>query len=421
MHPFIVLWLLLAGPLWAIIGGIVIPRRYREAGLSDAGIRPVSIIGGFAAGILVIPYLWIRQPDMSDSRLSLWMTLLGVLELYLIFALSYPQNPCVALPAAPTYVSQQVANGLTIGVIYAIIAVGLTLIYSIQGIVNFAHGQFYMIGGYFSYYFLQYGNELLLMSGMVGEEFVLNPLWGIPVAGVLTMIVGGLFEILFLRPMHRGNIERAEEYAILVTFGFGFFLEYTTLALVGPFSQRVDRFSEVRRISFGEIALDGESVFGPISLLADRGIAMLIGLVLIGALLWFLQRTWFGRGLRAVSQDKEAAAVTGVNPLRMNTAAFAIGSLLAGMSGAVLIPIFAWVPWIGAETAVRAYVVVVLGGLGSVPGALIGGVIVGVVEAVGSGCYPDPSRGAAYKEAFALAIFALLLLLRPQGLFGRKE
>jgi branched-chain amino acid transport system permease protein len=148
---------------------------------------------------------------------------------------------------------------------------------------------------------------------------------------------------------------------------------------------------------------------------------MLVGLLLLFFLVWFLQRTWWGRGLRAVSQDKDAAAVTGVNPLRMNTFAFAMGSMLAGMSGAVLIPIFAWVPWIGAESAVRAYVIVVLGGLGSVPGALAGGLIVGVVESLGSGCYPDPSRGAAYKEAFALGIFALMLLLRPNGLFGRKE
>lgn len=421
MHPLIWIWLLFAGPVWAAIGGYFIPRRYRELGLTDSGVQSVSVLGGFAAGVIVLPYLWTQTPDWRRTQWATILTILSIVELYLIFAFTNPDNPCVALPFAPTYVSQQLVNGLTVGVIYAIIAVGLTLIYSVQGIVNFAHGQFYMIGGYFSYYFLQYGNALLQTWGIVGEEFVINPLWGIPIAGILAFIVGGLFEILFIRPMHSGKIERAAEYAILITFGFGFFLEYTTLAIVGPFSQRVDRFSSVRRVTFGEVALDGDTVFGPINLLADRGIALVIGLVLIFALLWFLQNTWFGRGLRAVSQDKEAAAVTGVDPLRMNTMAFALGSMLAGMSGAILIPIFAWVPWIGAETAVRAYVVVVLGGLGSVPGALLGGLIVGVVESLGSGCYPDPSRGAAYKEAFALAIFAALLLLRPQGLFGRKE
>ena len=94
----------------------------------------------------------------------------------------------------------------------------------------------------------------------------------------------------------------------------------------------------------------------------------------------------------------------------MNTLAFGIGSMLAAMSGAALIPIFAWVPWMGGEMAGRSYVIVVLGGL-----------IVGVVEALGAGCHPDISRGAAYKEAFALVIFALVLLLKPTGLFGREQ
>ena len=421
MLDFTTLWLIFAGPLWAAIGALLLTRRYRSKGLSDDGTQALGVLAGAAAGVLAIPLLWYSTPETRLRRLMIAAGLLVLLQLYIIFAANNPDNPCVAMPYASTYVTQQTLNGVTIGVIYAIIAVGLTLIYSVQGIVNFAHGQFYMLGGYLSYYFLLWGSDFLIAQGLVDADYALNPLFGIPVAGALTFILGVAFERLFIRPMHRGKIERAAEYAILITFGFGFMLEYTTLAVAGPFSVRTDRFTDIRRIVFGEVAFDRETVFGPITLLADRGVALLIGLLLIFALLWFLQRTWFGRGLRAVSQDKDAAAVTGVNPLRMNTLAFGIGSMLAGMSGAVLIPIFSWVAWVGTETAVRAYVVVVLGGLGSVPGALLGGLIVGVVEALGSGCYPDPSRGAAYKEAFALAIFALLLLLRPQGLFGRKE
>ncbi len=140
----------------------------------------------------------------------------------------------------------------------------------------------------------------------------------------------------------------------------------------------------------------------------------------IGLLLLFLQRTWTGRALRAVSMDKQAAAVSGINPLRMNTLAFGMGTMLAGMSGAALIPIFSWVPWVGAAAATRSYVIVVLGGLGSIPGALLGGGIVGIVESIGAGCWSDPSKGAAYKEAFGLVIFAIVLLLKPTGLFGRR-
>jgi len=414
-------WLLLAGPVWAVLGGIFVPRRYRDVGLTDDGTTAVGVLGGFAGGPLVLAPLWFQTPDVQNRAWVSSLVAIGVMELYTIFAVTNPENVCVAMPYAPTYVTQQVINGLTIGVIYAITAVGLTLIYSVQGIVNFAHGQIYMVGGYFSYYFLSWSQRWLIGQGFVGEEFVLNPLWGIPLAGVLAFLLGGLFEMYFIRPMHRGNIERPEEYAILITFGFGFFMEYTTLAMVGPFPQRAEGFTPINRVALGGLELDGEAAYGPFTVLADRGVAMIVGLVLIFFLLWFLQRTWAGRGLRAVSQDQDAAAVTGVNPLGMNTFAFALGSMLAGMSGAALIPIFAWVPWIGAESAVRAYVVVVLGGLGSVPGALFGGLIVGVVETIGSGCYPDPSRGAAYKEAFALAIFALMLLLRPNGLFGRKD
>ena len=415
------LWLLLAGPLWAVIGWIVISRRYRQQGLPIESANAIGGLAGFVAGPLLLIPLYFQTPELQHR--GWWLALVGsaMAWFYVLFALANPENPCVAMPFAPTYVTQQTINGLTIGTIYALTAVGLTLIYSVQGIVNLAHGQFYMVGGYLSYYSLSAANDVLVNNGYVSEDFTISPLWGIPVAGILTFIGGWLFEIMFLRPMHTGKIERAAEYAILITFGFGFFLEYTTLALVGPFSQRGESYGELRRINFGAVEFDGERQFGPFLILADRAIAGGIGLILIGLLLWYLQRTWSGRALRAVSMHKDAAALTGVNPLRMNTFAFALGSMLAAMSGAALIPVFAWVPWVGGESAIRAYVIVVLGGLGSVPGALLGGLIVGVVEALGSGCYPDPSRGAAYKEAFALLMFAGVLLIRPTGLFGRKE
>ena len=194
-----------------------------------------------------------------------------------------------------------------------------------------------------------------------------------------------------------------------------------TLAIAGPFPQRTNRFIEIRRFTLERIHFSEDFFFGPIHIIGDRAFAMFVGIGLIFALLYFLQRSWTGRALRATSQDRQAAAVTGINPTNMNTLSFAMGSMLAAMSGAALIPIFNWVPWVGAEMVGRSYVIVVLGGLGSVPGALVGGVIVGIVEALGAGCHPDPSRGAAYKEAFPLVIFALVLLLKPTGLFGREQ
>lgn len=393
-----IIWLLLAGPVWAALGAWRLPRVYRRKGLDDSQARLVGGLGGLTLGPLLLVPLWYWTPDLSRWYWGAGTGVLAAAELYGLFALTQSENLCVT---NASYVANQAANGLVIGSIYALMAVGLTLIYSVQGVISFAHGQFYMLGGYVSYYLLQFFAEQLGLP--------LNPIWGVPVAGLVTMLIGFAFERLFLRPMHLGRIERAGEYAILITFGFGFFLQYTALAIVGPFSQKTDTYLQA-----------GSVQLGPLNLIPNRLVSSAIGLVLIILLLYLLNRTWTGKALRAVSMDKQAAAVTGINPLRMNTLAFGIGTMLAGMSGAALIPVFTWVPWVGMTASTRSYVIIVLGGLGSVPGALLGGLIIGLVEALGAGCYPDPSKGAAYKTAFGLVIFALMLLVRPTGLFGRE-
>ena len=412
------LWLLLAGPLWAGLAAYFIPRHYRDQEADDQNVLTAAALGGFAIGPLIFGLMWKTTPKVNRD----WMIVLGSLgawQIYTLFAIQNPTNPCVQAPFSVTYLTQQTANGVVIGCIYSLMAVGLTLIYSVQGIVSFAHGQLYMVGGYFSFYFLLHAGNLL--SELTGTEAQVNPIWGIPVAAVIVFLMGAIFERTFLKPMHEGLIERVSEYAILITFGFGFVIEYTTLAVAGPFPQRTDRFIEIRRFTLQRAQITEDFAFGPINIIGDRAFAMVVGIILIFALLYFLQRTWTGRALRATSQDRQAAAVTGINPTNMNTLSFGMGSMLAAMSGAALIPIFAWVPWVGAEMVGRSYVIVVLGGLGSVPGALVGGIVVGIVEALGAGCHPDPSRGAAYKEAFALVIFALVLLLKPTGLFGREQ
>jgi len=295
------------------------------------------------------------------------------------------------------YVSGLLINGLIIGAIYALMALGLTLIFSVLGIVSFAHGEHYMIGGFVAYYLLK------TFEGMPA-------LLAVVLAGVATFIIGSIFERLFLRPMHTGKVERPGEYAILVTFGFAFFLQYLTLAIIGPFPFKAKRFLDWRI----------KPLFGMITMYSTRVVAAAISLALIGIVLWFVHRTWTGRALRAVSQDRNAAAVTGINPLFMNNLAFGLGTMLAGMSGATLVQVFSWTFDVGVPASAKSFVIIVLGGMGSIPGALIGGLIIGAVESLGTGCFPDPNRGLAYQNAFGLVIFALVLLLRPQGLFGRK-
>ncbi len=306
------------------------------------------------------------------------------------------------------YLMNLVLNGLLIGSIYALMALGLTLIFSVLGIVSFAHGEHYMIGGYVVYFLL--------------ETFTnLHPLLAILAAGLVTFLIGVLFERLFLQPMARGEIERPGEYAILVTFGLAFFLQYLVQGIVGPHSKRADRFFDLPSVDLGWLtSTAGTLKVGGIPFSASRLAAAAIAVILLLAMIYFIKRTWVGKGLQAVSQDRNAAAVVGINPLNMNTLAFGLGTMLAGMSGATLVDVFAWVPWIGVPASSKAFVIIVLGGMGSMPGALLGGLIIGVVESLGSGLLPDPGKALAYKDAFGLLIFALVLLVKPTGLFGRK-
>jgi branched-chain amino acid transport system permease protein len=287
-------------------------------------------------------------------------------------------------------------SGLIIGLIYALMALGLTLIFSILHVVNFAHGEFYMLGGYAS----------IVILGLLTD---LHPLLAVPLAGCGVALIGLIFERGFLRPMHQGKIERPAEYAVLVTFGLSFFLVNLALAVFGPLPHRPPSFFK------------GTVNLGIMNISADRLTAGLFSLILIALLLLFIQKTWIGKALRAVSQDKEAAAVVGINPLTMNTLAFGLGAGLAAVAGSLLASSFSVVPDVGAAPSTRSYVIVVLGGMGSIPGSILGGLLIGLVESLAVGYFPDPSRGLAYKTVFGLLIFVLVLLFRPTGLFGRKE
>ena len=249
----------------------------------------------------------------------------------------------------------------------------------------------------------------------------MHPLLAILAAGLVTFLIGIVFERLFLRPVAQGKIERPGEYAILLTFGLASFLQYFMTGIVGPFPKRADRFFDLPEANLGWLtSTAGTLRIGEIPFSASRLAAATLAVILLLAMVYFIKRTWVGKGLQAVSQDKAAASVVGINPLNMNTLAFGLGTMLAGMSGATLVNVFAWVPWIGVPASSKAYVIIVLGGMGSMPGAMLGGLIIGVVEALGAGLLPDPGRAMAYKDAFGLLIFALVLLLKPTGIFGRE-
>ena len=395
---------------WGVVGAAVTPRIY---GRKDLDVSQASLAGaatGAAGGPFSLVPLWYLTPRLDWK----WVAIPGV-AIVLIFASAFaaadPDNLCVT---TGSFVTTQLVNGLVIGTIYGLMALGLTLIFSILGVVSFAHGEFYMLGGMAVYY--------LTAVWFPG----LNPFIGVLGAATLTFTIGIIFERIFLRAMNTGQVERPGEYAILVTFGLAFFLQYLTLALVGSNPKKAARFIEYPTIDLPSsqdplfrVSASTIGIFD-ISISSTRFTAAIIALVLLGGLMWFLYRTWTGKALRAVSQDRQAAAVTGINPNTMNTLAFGLGAMLAGLSGASLVQVFSWVPWVGVQASGRSFVIIVLGGMGSLPGAFIGGLIVGLVEALGAGCIPDPQRAAAYIPAYGMVILTLVLILKPTGLFGRE-
>jgi len=410
--PYI-FWTVIAWMIfWSLAGSIVTRRIYLNRDLDTSNATFVGAMMGAALGPFGLAPLWWKTPDLT-SRYIVLPALGAVILIAAAFAFADPSNNCVA---NGSFVASQITNGLIIGIIYGFMALGLSLIFSILGVVSFAHGEFYMVGGMIVYYM-----TVVWFPGI-------SPFIGILAACAITFALGAVFERLFLTPMYDGKIERPVEYGILVTFGLAFTIQYFVQATAGANPVKTRRFIDFPRwrlpspddpwlvkSSRGNLEL-----FDTISISNPRFTAAVMAILVLIAMVYFLRRTWTGKALRAVSQDREAAAIAGINPDRMNMLAFALGGMIAALAGAMLIQAFSWLPQVGNIPAMRSFVIVVLGGLGSLPGAMLGGVIVGLVEAAGTGCIPDAQKAASYIPAYGMIVLTLTLLLRPTGLFGRR-
>jgi branched-chain amino acid transport system permease protein len=293
------------------------------------------------------------------------------------------------------YLFVQAANGAVVGVIYALIAVGVTLIFSILKIVNFAHGDLYMMGGYCAYYVIEY--------------------LGVPPLGAMVVSMAALFvgaivlERLMLTPLYSDATERKDEYGLIVTFGLAYFLRNSAVIAFGPFPLKPPSF------------IPGVQRWGNLIVTNDRLVAAGIGILLIAALLYFMKRTIWGQALDAVSQSRDSAAIVGINARRFNSFAFGIGAALAAAAGALVAPIFSLAPDMGVLPNIHAYVIVILGGMGSVSGSIIAGILLGESENLFTAFFPDPTRAFAYTNAFGVLVLMVFLIFRPQGLFGRRH
>jgi branched-chain amino acid transport system permease protein len=286
-----------------------------------------------------------------------------------------------------TLILQLGINGLLMGGIYALAAIGLTLIFGVMGIVNFAHGALMMLGMYASYWFFTF----------LGIDPYLSLILVVP----CFFIVGGLIQKYIIH--HTLGAPPINQF--LITVGIMLFIENAVLFLFSP------DFRAVRVEYFGAIISIGELI---ISLL--RLVAFVIAVGLTGALYLFLKKTDSGRALRAVAANKEAAQLMGINLNYVYLMAFGIGVACVGAAGTIVSPLFGIFPHVGHLFLLMAFVVVILGGLGSFVGAFLGGLIIGAVESLCTLFMPGST-----KEAFVFSIFILVLLFRPSGLFGRGE
>ncbi len=291
------------------------------------------------------------------------------------------------------YLLIQALNGLVIGVIYAVIAAGLTVIFSILRIVNFAHGEVYMMGGYFAYFAI----------ALVGVP----PLAAVLVAMAIAFLLSVAIERTLLTPLYSPTTERKGDYGILITFGISIFLRNIALIIYGPYPLRPPSF------------WPGVLVIGGLIMTWDRVFAAGAGIAMLIALLWFMNRTIWGEALNAVSQSRESAAIVGINPQRFYMLAFGLGGALAGGAGALVGPIYSLSPSMGLLPDTQAFAIVILGGMGSVSGSIIAGLLIGLSESMFVAVFPDPSRSLTYAQAFSLLILMIVLLVRPTGFFGR--
>lgn len=283
----------------------------------------------------------------------------------------------------------QVLNSLLYAAVLFLMAGGLSLIYGVMRIVNLAHGGFYALGAY-------------VMAWIVAQASAIAPplqLALLPLAAVAVGLTGAVVEPLLLRPLYR----RAEEYQLLMTFGLLLILDDLMRFLWGP----TPLTASTLWASFGTLTV----IRQPYP--AYNVVVILLGLVLAAALWSLVYKTRFGVILRATSQDMRMASSLGINVHRTYLMAFGLGCLMAGLAGAIIMPIQGAVLGMGVDALVMAFVVVVIGGLGSLEGALVGALIVGVVRTLAITFIPELELAVLYLIA------AVVLITRPAGLFGR--
>ena len=281
---------------------------------------------------------------------------------------------------------QSLISGILIGGVYALMGIGLTIIFGVMRVINFAHGDLMMLGMYATYYLF--------------SLFHVDPFLSI----VVTMPLMFLFGALLQKAVINRVLGALPQNQILLTIGLGLIMSNSVmLAFTSDYKILSTPYSS------SSVQIMGISISLPLL------ISFAITVAITVALYWFLLKTDTGQAIRATAQDRQAARLMGINVSRMSVIAFGLGSSLAATAGALIAPTYYVFPQVGNTFTLKAFVITVLGGMGSVVGATIGGVLIGVAESIG-GVY----FGSGWKEVVVFVLFLLVLLFKPSGLLGKS-
>ena len=282
-------------------------------------------------------------------------------------------------------VLQQILNGVAIGAVYTLIALGLTVVFGILGIAHFAHGSVAMLGGYLTF--------------MLSEKFALPFFVAMSMAMVVGAVAGMLIERLAYRPVQNAP----HINAFIIALGLTMMIEGFNLLVFGADQIVI------------QTPYRGVYNIGGLAVAELRLIVILTAVVLIGVISILIRKTKTGKSIRAVAQNRSASILMGVNVTQVSLVDFSISSALGVAAGALIGALLAIAPGVGEGLAVKGFAVLILGGLGSIPGAVVGGMILGVSEAMAAGFI-----SSAYKDVIAFLVMIAVLLLRPQGLLGKR-
>lgn len=290
------------------------------------------------------------------------------------------------------YFLEDSINGIMMGSIYGLTALGLTIIFGVLKVVNFAHGSLLMVGMYVAYW-------TVTLSG-------LHPYLALVVVIPLMFLFGYYLQDIVIKPIFKAEKDVREPLTvIIVTTGVWYVLDNLTLLLFGPqYRSIADNPLKGKMLEVGQILISVPKLWGCVT-----------AIVTAVAVYYFFQRTRTGRAIRATSLDRDAASLSGINQYKIYNLAFGIGAAVTGIAGVTLISFYNIFPTVGVLFDIKGFIIVVLGGLGSIHGAIIGGIIIGLIESIG-----PQFMTATWTEGIVYGLFLLVLFVKPSGLFGVK-